>query len=147
MDLFDNPNTEPVLGENAINATIEGEISLEDLYFSYDGEHNVLKDIELDVKPGEMIVIVGHTGSGKSTIINLLMRFYEYQQGKIAVDKRNIRDYTKDSLRSQIGLVQLDALMFYGDFYNNIRLHGDYTDEEVIEAAKFTGAHHRRDIL
>src|SRR5699024_12714948 len=89
-----------------------------------------------------MIAIVGHTGSGKSTIINLLMRFYEYQQGLISVDKEDIRDHTKRSVRSQIGLVQQDAFMFYGDFYDNIRLHGNYSDEEVREAAEFTGADH-----
>lgn len=142
MALLDDDNTEPIPTSDAMDTQITGQINIDDLYFSYDGEHNVLKDIELEVAPGEMIAIVGHTGSGKSTIINLLMRFYEYQEGIISVDKQDIRNHSKKSIRSQIGLVQQDAFMFYGDFFDNIRLHGNYTDEEVIDAAKFTGADH-----
>lgn len=142
MALLDDDNTEPIPTSDAMDTKITGQINIDDLYFSYDGEHNVLKDIELEVAPGEMIAIVGHTGSGKSTIINLLMRFYEYQEGIISVDKQDIRNHSKKSIRSQIGLVQQDAFMFYGDFFDNIRLHGNYTDEEVIDAAKFTGADH-----
>ncbi|HJG48293.1 MAG TPA: ATP-binding cassette domain-containing protein, partial [Facklamia tabacinasalis] len=140
--LLANESTEPQPNANAVDSLIDGQINIDDLYFSYDGENDVLKDIDLEVSPGEMIAIVGHTGSGKSTIINLLMRFYEYQQGLISVDKEDIRDHTKRSVRSQIGLVQQDAFMFYGDFYDNIRLHGNYSDEEVREAAEFTGADH-----
>lgn len=142
MALLANENTEPQPNANAVDSLIDGQINIDDLYFSYDGKNDVLKDIDLEVSPGEMIAIVGHTGSGKSTIINLLMRFYEYQQGLISVDKEDIRGYTKRSIRSQIGLVQQDAFMFYGNFYDNIRLHGNYSDEEVREAAEFTGADH-----
>lgn len=142
MALLANPNTEPQPESDAVDRGIDGQIDIDNLYFSYDGKNDVLKEITMNAAPGEMIAIVGHTGSGKSTIINLLMRFYEFQQGQIALDNHSIRQYTKESHRSQVGLVQQDAFMFYGNFFDNIRLHGNYTDEEVIEAAKFTGADH-----
>ena len=138
--LMASDHIEPQQVEGAIEADLDGSVAIHDLTFSYDGTNDVLRQIELNAKPGEMIAIVGHTGSGKSTIINLLMRFYEFQRGDIEIDGRSIRHLNKKSLRSQIGLVQQDAFMFYGDFLDNIRLHGDYTDEEVIAAAKFTGA-------
>lgn len=138
--LLASDQTEPQQATELIDQTIEGRLAIQDLTFSYDGSFDVLRKIELNAEPGEMIAIVGHTGSGKSTIINLLMRFYEFQHGQVAIDGQSIRQMNKKSLRSQIGLVQQDAFMFYGNFYDNIRLHGAYTDEEVIEAAKFTGA-------
>ncbi len=121
---------------------IQGEVSVSDLSFSYDGVQDVLNQINIEANKGEMIALVGHTGSGKSTIINLLMRFYEFDRGQIDYDDHSIREYSYDRLRSDIALVQQDAFMFYGSFKDNIRLHGNYTDEEVIEAAKFTGADH-----
>lgn len=142
MDLLANDNTEPRQLLNEQQEEVEGTIDINDLYFSYDGVNDVLKDIDIDVDAGEMIAIVGHTGSGKSTIINLLMRFYEFNQGTINLGEHSIKNYSKESLRQQIGLVQQDAFMFYGDVLDNIRLHGDYTDEEVIKAAEFTGASH-----
>ncbi len=119
---------------------IQGDVDIQDLTFSYDGIQDVLKDIDISVKSGQMIAIVGHTGSGKSTIINLLMRFYEFIKGDIKYDARTIKDYPINQLRAEVGLVQQDAFMFYGNFIDNIRLHGNYTDDEVMEAAKFTGA-------
>ena len=142
MDLLANTDIAPQQSSVESDSDIEGSIDIHDLYFSYDGEHDVLRDIDIDVNPGEMIAIVGHTGSGKSTIINLLMRFYDYHRGSINIDQQSIKDYSKETLRKQIGLVQQDAFMFYGNVLDNIRLHGDYTDEEVIRAAKFTGANH-----
>lgn len=121
---------------------IEGSVSVKDLSFTYDSVQDVLQHVDIEAGKGEMIALVGHTGSGKSTIINLLMRFYEYNRGDIRYDDSSIRDYPYDVLREDIALVQQDAFMFYGSFKDNIRLHGDYTDEEVIEAARFTGANH-----
>lgn len=138
--LLASDQLEPQQAVTRTDQSVAGQVDLQDVTFSYDGTQDVLRAIELNAKPGEMLAIVGHTGSGKSTIINLLMRFYEFQQGQLAIDEQSIRQLSKKSLRSQIGLVQQDAFMFYGNFYDNIRLHGDYTDEEVIEAAKFSGA-------
>lgn len=121
---------------------VEGYVAVKDLSFTYDGVQDVLQHIDLKAEKGEMIALVGHTGSGKSTIINLLMRFYEFNRGEIKFDDASIRDYPYDVMRGDIALVQQDAFMFHGSFKDNIRLHGDYTDEEVIAAAKFTGADH-----
>lgn len=121
---------------------IQGKVQVKHLNFSYDGVTDVLKDITLTAQPGQMIALVGHTGSGKSTIINLLMRFYEFNQGEILYDDHSIREYDYDNLRDHIALVQQDSFIFYGTFMDNIRMHGPYTDEEVIAAAKFTGADH-----
>ena len=126
--------------EEKLSGPIEGSVAIDDLTFSYDGTQNVLKNITMQAKPGEMIAIIGHTGSGKSTIINLLMRFYEFEHGSIEYDGADIRDYTTETLRTDVALVQQDAFMFYGSYKDNIRMHGDYTDEEVIAAARFTGA-------
>lgn len=139
--LLEDDRLEPVQNEQADHMSIDGDIQLQHLSFSYDSVTQVLKDIEVEAESGQMIAFVGHTGSGKSTIINLMMRFYEFDQGDILYDGKSIRDFNKESLRSQIGLVQQESFMFHGDFYDNIRLNGDYTDEEVIEAAKFSGAH------
>ena len=140
MHMMNISDIAPQQESDAESLELEGQLDIDNLTFSYDGKVDVLKDIELHAKPGQMIAIVGHTGSGKSTIINLLMRFYEYQHGTIHLDRHSIRKIKRKDLRNQIGLVQQDAFMFYGDFIDNIRLHGDYSDEEVMEAAKFTGA-------
>lgn len=142
MYLMNNPMIDPQQASETVGQTIQGQVEINDLTFAYDGKHNVLRNIDIEAKPGQMIAIVGHTGSGKSTIINLLMRFYEYEQGQILIDNQSIRDYSKGALRQDIGLVQQDAFMFYGNFIDNIRLHGDYSDEEVKAAAHFTGADH-----
>lgn len=132
------PQQKPATGLEEIH----GQVQVNDLTFSYDGVTDVLKDINLTVQPGQMIALVGHTGSGKSTIINLLMRFYDFKQGDILYDNRSIRAYDYKTLRDHIALVQQDSFIFYGTFMDNIRMHGSYTDEEVIAAAKFTGADH-----
>ncbi|MBG9982731.1 ABC transporter ATP-binding protein [Aerococcaceae bacterium DSM 111020] len=132
----------PEQTSSSMDEPIDGEVTVSDLSFSYDGIQDVLNNIDIEANKGEMIALVGHTGSGKSTIINLLMRFYEFDRGEIEYDSQSIRDYSYERLRSDIALVQQDAFMFYGSFKDNIRLHGNYTDEEVIAAAKFTGADH-----
>ncbi|MFL6557808.1 MAG: ABC transporter ATP-binding protein, partial [Bacillus sp. (in: firmicutes)] len=92
--------------------------------------------------PGETVALVGHTGSGKSSIINLLMRFYEYERGDIFIDGQSIRNFTKTELREKMGLVLQDPFLFYGTVKDNIRLHtNDMTDEQVEEAARFVQAH------
>ena len=121
----------------------DGEIEFRDVSFSYDGKKDVLKDISFTAKPGETVAFVGHTGSGKSSIINLLMRFYEFERGDILIDGISIKEYSREELREKMGLVLQDPFLFYGTVKDNIRLHNDsMTDEKVKEAAEFVRAHH-----
>lgn len=116
-------------------------IEFKNVTFSYDGKTNVLKNISFTVKPGETIALVGHTGSGKSSIINLLMRFYEFEQGDIFIDGVSIKSYSKNELRRKIGLVLQDPFLFYGTIESNIKLFNDeLTEEDVVDAAKFVQA-------
>lgn len=129
------------------NGTIEashfkGTIELKDVRFSYIKNEEVLKGINLKVQPGETIAIVGSTGAGKSTIINLLNRFYEINSGEISIDNRNINDYTLESLRKQIAIVLQDVFLFSDSIYKNITLHNEtISREDVIAAAKKIGVH------
>jgi ABC-type multidrug transport system fused ATPase/permease subunit len=120
----------------------KGTIELKDVRFSYIKNEEVLKGINLKVNPGETIAIVGSTGAGKSTIINLLNRFYEINSGTITIDDRNINNYTLESLRKQIAIVLQDVFLFSDSIYNNITLHNEsISREEVIVAAKKIGVH------
>jgi ATP-binding cassette, subfamily B, multidrug efflux pump len=128
--------------------SIKGEISFRDVWFSYkELEENVepawvLKGISFDVKAGETVALVGATGSGKSTVINLLSRFYEYNKGEIVVDGKNIREYQIDFLRQNVGVVLQDVFLFSDTIYNNVTLYNSaISKEQVIEAAKAIGAH------
>jgi ABC-type multidrug transport system fused ATPase/permease subunit len=129
------------------NGTIEashfkGTIALQNVRFSYIKNEEVLKGINLKVQPGETIAIVGSTGAGKSTIINLLNRFYDIDSGEITIDNRTINDYTLESLRKQIAIVLQDVFLFSDTIYNNITLHNEaISREEVIIAAKKIGVH------
>ena len=125
-----------------IASHFKGTIELKDVRFSYIKNEEVLKGINLKVNPGETIAIVGSTGAGKSTIINLLNRFYEINSGTITIDNRNINDYKLESLRKQIAIVLQDVFLFSDSIYNNITLHNqNITREEVIIAAKKIGVH------
>jgi ATP-binding cassette subfamily B protein len=124
------------------------QIEFKDISFSYDGKRDVLKNISFVARPGETVALVGHTGSGKSSIINLMMRFYEFERGEILIDGQSIRNYPEDELRAKIGLVLQDPFLFYGTIKENIRLHnGEITEDEVVEAAEFVQAHHFIDKL
>lgn len=131
--------------EDAGTATskhLEGSISFDDVWFAYKKDDYVLKGISFEVKAGEMMAIVGATGSGKSSMMNLLTRFYEYNKGAILIDGKNIRDYKLDSLRSNIGLVLQDVFLFSDSIFNNITLHNpEITRQQVEDAAKAVGAH------
>ncbi len=121
---------------------ITGEISFRDVWFAYNNEEWVLKGISFEVKSGETIALVGATGSGKSSIINLLGRFYEYNTGEISVDGVSIRNYQLASLRQNIGVVLQDVFLFSGTIYNNITLDNpEISREQVVAAAKAVGAH------
>jgi ABC-type multidrug transport system fused ATPase/permease subunit len=120
----------------------KGEIALENIHFSYIEGEEVLKGINLHVNPGETIAIVGATGAGKSTIINLLNRFYEINSGRILIDGTNINDFELDSLRRQIAIVLQDVFLFADTILNNITLNNpDISREEVIAAAQKIGVH------
>lgn len=119
-----------------------GNIQFKDVHFSYIKEEEVIKGISLDVKAGETIAIVGSTGAGKSTIINLLNRFYEIDSGTICIDGHNINEYSLSSIRKQIAVVLQDVFLFADTILNNITLNNpEITREIVIEAAKKIGVH------
>ncbi|MGC4375735.1 ABC transporter transmembrane domain-containing protein [Fictibacillus sp. Mic-4] len=119
----------------------EGKIEFKNVTFSYDGKQDVLKNISFTANPGETVALVGHTGSGKSSITNLLMRFYDFTQGEIFIDSVPIQNYTNEELRRKMGLVLQDPFIFACDIKKNIRLHNHLiTDDEVKEAAAFVQA-------
>lgn len=121
---------------------VSGEIEIKDVYFSYDKEKKLIEDFNLSVAHGDKIAIVGPTGAGKSTIINLLMRFYDTDKGSIYVDGNEIRNITRKSLRNSYGMVLQETWLRNGTIRDNIRMgKPDATDEEVIRAAKESHAH------
>jgi len=120
----------------------EGDIKFKDVHFSYIDNEEVIKGIDLEVKSGQTIAIVGATGAGKSTIINLLNRFYEISKGTIYIDGHNINDYSLSSIRKQIAVVLQDVFLFADTILNNITLNNsEISREEVIQAAKKIGVH------
>ncbi|MBE5106379.1 ABC transporter ATP-binding protein [Bacillus thuringiensis] len=121
---------------------LQGHVALENVSFGYKENKKILEDVSLEATPGETIALVGPTGSGKTTIINLLTRFYDIQKGKIKIDGNDIKDYDINSLRSKIGVVLQDTYLFAGTIMDNIR-YGRLgaSDEEVINAAKAASAH------
>ncbi len=141
LRIMDDEEFTPRQNPGADQIIKEGKIEFRNVSFSYDGQQNVLKNISFVANPGETVALVGHTGSGKSSIINVLMRFYEFTEGQILIDDRDIREYSIEELRQKMGLVLQDAFMFYGDISDNIRLlNPAITDEQVREAARFVQA-------
>ena len=118
----------------------EGNIHFEHVCFSYDGKHQILDDISFSVNKGETIAFVGHTGSGKSSIINVLMRFYEFQSGRVLLDDVDIRNYSQEELRKNIGLVLQDPFLYHGTIKSNIAMYQEISDEQVQAAATFVDA-------
>lgn len=139
--LMDEKDMAPAQSEQP-NAKIEqGKIEFRNLTFSYDGRQDVLKNISFTAEPGQTVALVGHTGSGKSSIINLLMRFYEYNNGDILIDGHSLKDFPMNELRKKMGLVLQDPFLFYGDIESNIRLHDkEMTSAQVRAAAEFVQA-------
>ena len=117
-------------------------IEYRDLTFSYDGEHNVLKNINLKIEKGKTVALVGQSGSGKSTMVDLVPRYYDVEQGEICIDGVNVKDMKVKSLRALIGNVNQEAILFNDSFYNNITFGVENaTMEQVVEAAKIANAH------
>ena len=121
---------------------IDGNVSFKKIEFSYDSKNQVFKDFNLDIKAGEKVAIVGSTGSGKTTIVNLLLRFYELDKGEILIDGKNIKEMSIDLLRSNISLVSQNIFLFADSIYNNIVLYNKKISiNKVVEAAKKIGIH------
>ena len=144
FDIFDiAPDIADAPGAAALPPRIQGRVSLQNVSFGYDPEVPILKNLDLDIQPGEVVAFVGPSGAGKSTLVNLVPRFYDVTGGKILVDGQNIADVKVKSLRNQIGMVLQDNILFTGTIKDNI-LYGrpDATDEEIMEAAVAGNAHH-----
>lgn len=121
---------------------VKGSVEINNLYFSYNPDKDLLKNVNINVEPGKTVAIVGPTGCGKTTLINLLMRFYDPNNGTISVDEVNTQDVTRQSLRQNFGMVLQDTWLKSGTIADNIRLgKTDATDDEIIEAAKKAHAH------
>lgn len=121
---------------------VTGQVTFEHVTFSYDNTVNVLDDVTFHIKPGETIALVGPTGAGKTTIVNLISRFYDVQQGKVCIDGFNVKDVSIESLRGQMGIMTQDNFLFSGTIKENIRYGKlDASDEEIIAAAKAVHAH------
>ncbi|CAJ2234813.1 ABC transporter ATP-binding protein [Companilactobacillus paralimentarius] len=141
MRMFNNDSYAPKQNEASKKKIVEGKIEFRHVTFGYNPDEPILKDISFTVEPGENIAFVGHTGSGKSSIINIMLRFYEFGEGQILIDDHDIRDYSTQELRRQLGLVIQEPYLFYGDIAKNIRMFDDkITDEQVEQAAKFVDA-------
>jgi len=139
--LMDENTYEPT--QKDVHTTIsDASIEFKNVSFSYDGKRDVLKNINFKVEEGQTVALVGQTGSGKSSIINLMLRFYEFERGDILIGGKSIKEYSYDELRKQIGLVLQDPFLFHGTIKDNIRLYNkDMTEEEWIHAAKLVHAH------
>lgn len=131
--LIDERTYEP-LQENGQAKVQEGNIRFEHVCFSYDGKHPILDDISFSVNKGETIAFVGHTGSGKSSIINVLMRFYEFQSGRVLLDDVDIRDFSQEELRKNIGLVLQEPFLYHGTIKSNIAMYQEISDEQAAAA-------------
>lgn len=121
---------------------VKGDVQMKDIQFGYEPDKVIIHDLNLHAKPGSLVAIVGPTGAGKTTIINLLMRFYDPQKGQILMEGRDSHDITRKSLRAAYTMVLQDTWLFYGSIYDNIAFsRPDATPQEVIEAAKAAKIH------
>lgn len=136
VDIFDEEGAKPL-------SEIKGSIAFDHVSFEYPDDHNpVLTDINLNIRPGEKVALVGPSGGGKTTLCNLIPRFYDPTEGQILIDGQDIRNVTLESLRSTVGVVQQDVYLFSGTVFENIEYgHPGASKEEVIRAAKLAGAH------
>ncbi|MBO6517047.1 MAG: ABC transporter ATP-binding protein [Bacteroidia bacterium] len=124
------------------HAEIKGHVEFKNIRFSYNADEEIIRDVSFSLEPGKTLAIVGATGSGKSTLVNLLTKFYEYEEGEVLVDGVDVRDWDLASLRSQVAFVLQDVFLFSGSVSDNIRLMNDRIPEEtMLNAAKQIGAH------
>ncbi len=143
--IFDILDTEPDIADSEFVKDlpeIKGEVVFDHVSFSYDQDTKVLNDVSFHITPGETIALVGPTGAGKTTIVNLISRFYDIREGTITIDGHNIKEVSIESLRKQMGIMTQDNFLFSGTIKDNIRYGKlDATDEEIIAAAKAVNAH------
>ena len=143
--IFETMDIEPDIKdkEGAKDIVIQqGAINFEDVVFGYEEGQVILEDFNLNIRAGERIALVGPTGAGKTTVVNLISRFYDIREGQLLIDGHDVRDVTLNSLRSQMGVMMQDSFIFSGTIIDNIRYGKlDATDEEVVEAAKAVRAH------
>lgn len=133
----------PEKAEPVVLPEIRGRIEFDHVWFAYDGENYVLRDVSFVIEPGQKVAFVGATGAGKSSILNLIGRYYDIQQGRIYIDGVDIRELSKKQLRSAIGQMQQDVFIFEGTIESNIRLYNEeITSEEVQAAAEYVNASH-----
>lgn len=137
--LIDRQDYEPQQANQDLQVT-QGNIEFKNVSFSYDGKRQILDNISFSVKKGQTIAFVGPTGSGKSSIINVFMRFYEFGSGQVFLDGHDIRDYSQAELRRSVGLVLQDPFLYHGTISSNIRMYQDISDQEVRAAAEFVNA-------
>lgn len=141
FDLMDEAQKAPVQIGNDTPRITDGEIEFKNVSFAYDGVHNVINDLSFSVKPGQSVAFVGHTGSGKSTIMNLLLRFYDIKDGQIKIDKTPLSSFEEMEIRNNMGLVLQDPYLFVGDIKGNISMYNDsLTENEIKEAAELVRA-------
>ncbi|GAB2900736.1 ABC transporter ATP-binding protein [Neomicrococcus lactis] len=139
FELLDAEEQEPETSTSHLPERTDGHVEFENVSFSYTPERPLIEDLSFDARPGHTVAIVGPTGAGKTTLVNLVMRFYELNSGRITLDNVDIRDLSREELRSKIGMVLQDAWLFGGTIMENIRYGRlDATDEEVIAAAQAT---------
>ena len=143
FEIIDTPPEIPDAPNAYAMPSLEGDVRFEQVYFGYNAEKSVIKNMSLEAKAGQTIALVGPTGAGKTTVANLITRFYEINKGRITIDGKDIRQIKKDDLRRQIGLVLQDNFLFSATVMENIRYGRlDATDEEVMEAAHLAEADH-----
>ncbi|MDP9885303.1 ATP-binding cassette subfamily B protein [Sinomonas atrocyanea] len=139
FELLDAEEQEPETATRHLPAATDGHVDFEHVSFSYSPDKPLIEDLSLTAEPGHTVAIVGPTGAGKTTLVNLVMRFYEISSGRILFDGVDIRDLSRDELRSKVGMVLQDAWLFGGTIYDNIRYGNlDATEEQVMAAARAT---------
>ena len=140
--VLDNPDVTPYVHDGISNVDVKGKVTFDHVWFAYIDEEYVLKDVSFEIKPGETLAIVGHTGSGKTSIISLLNRLYHINKGAIKIDDRNLDSYDIEFLRSRIAVVLQDVFLFGGSVYDNVTLRNTAIPKDrVEEAAKMIGVH------
>lgn len=140
FNLIDETCDEPMQAVTSEARIQQGQIAFKDVCFSYDGKQQILDHISFEVNKGETIAFVGHTGSGKSSIINVLMRFYDFQSGQVLIDGVDIIAYSQEELRRNIGLVLQEPFLYHGTVKSNIAMYQELTDDAVQAAAQFVDA-------